>query len=59
VRYLAGASRLSSSAQLSTTCTTAAGRSVDQLAQKENEVIIGLLRLRASTDNGASGGTAR
>jgi len=37
----------------------AAGRSVDQLAKKENEVIIGLLRLRASTDNGASGGTAR
>src|ERR1700691_2380524 len=36
----------------------AAGRSVDQLAKKENEVIIGLLRLRASTDNGASGGTA-
>src|ERR1700747_1795136 len=37
----------------------AGGRSVDQLAKKENEVIIGLLRLRASTDNGASGGTAR
>ena len=37
----------------------AAGRSVAQLAKKENEVIIGLLRLRASTDNGASGGTAR
>ncbi len=37
----------------------AAGRSVEQLAKKENEVIIGLLRLRASTDNGASGGTAR
>jgi 3-hydroxyacyl-CoA dehydrogenase len=37
----------------------AAGRSVDQLAKKENEVIIGLLRLRASTDNGASGRTAR
>jgi carnitine 3-dehydrogenase len=31
----------------------AAGRSVDQLAKKENEVIIGLLRLRASADNGA------
>jgi hypothetical protein len=29
----------------------AAGRSVDELAQKENEVIIGLLKLRA---NGAS-----
>lgn len=37
----------------------AAGRSVDQLAKKENEVIIGLLRLRASTNNGTSGGTAR
>jgi carnitine 3-dehydrogenase len=37
----------------------AAGRSVDQLAKKENEVIIGLLRLRASTDNGASHGKAR
>lgn len=31
----------------------AAGRSVDQLAKKENEVIIGLLRLRESSDNGA------
>ena len=29
----------------------AAGRSVDELAQKENEVIIGLLKLRA---NGAT-----
>jgi carnitine 3-dehydrogenase len=33
----------------------AAGRSVDELAQKENEVIIGLLRLRA---NGASASLA-
>src|ERR1051326_2662664 len=37
----------------------AAGRSVDQLAKKENEVIIGLLRLRASAENGTSNGTAR
>src|SRR3984957_8981771 len=37
----------------------AAGRSVAQLAMKENEVIIGLLRLRASTENGASNGTAK
>src|SRR5438270_143512 len=37
----------------------AAGRSVAQLAKKENEVIIGLLRLRASAANGASDGTAR
>jgi len=37
----------------------AAGRSVAQLASKENEVIIGLLRLRASAENGASDGTAR
>jgi hypothetical protein len=37
----------------------AAGRSVAQLAKKENEVIIGLLRLRASTENGAPDGTAR
>jgi 3-hydroxyacyl-CoA dehydrogenase len=37
----------------------AAGRSVAQLARKENEVIIGLLRLRASTGNGASAGTAK
>ena len=37
----------------------AAGRSVAQLATKENEVIIGLLRLRASAENGASNGTAR
>ena len=37
----------------------AAGRSVAQLAKKENEVIIGLLRLRASADNGASSATAR
>ena len=37
----------------------AAGRSVAQLAKKENEVIIGLLRLRASADNGVSDGTAR
>jgi 3-hydroxyacyl-CoA dehydrogenase len=36
-----------------------AGRSVAQLAKKENEVIIGLLRLRASAENGASDGTAR
>ena len=35
----------------------AAGRSVAQLAKKENEVIIGLLRLRASAENGASNGT--
>ena len=34
----------------------AAGRSVDQLAKKENEVIIGLLRLRESAGNGTSGG---
>src|SRR5262245_3471329 len=32
------------------------GRSVDQLAKKENDVIIGLLRLRASGSNGTSGG---
>jgi carnitine 3-dehydrogenase len=31
----------------------ASGRSVDQLAKKENEVIIGLLRLRASAEKGA------
>src|SRR2546421_7063472 len=37
----------------------AAGRSVAQLAKKENEVIIGLLRLRESAENGASDGTAR
>ena len=37
----------------------AAGCSVAQLAKKENEVIIGLLRLRASAENGASDGTAR
>src|SRR5256714_5828342 len=37
----------------------AAGRSVAQLAKKENEVIIGLLRLRASAENGASDWTAR
>ena len=37
----------------------AAGRSVAQLAKKENEVIIGLLRLRASAENGASDGTAK
>jgi len=37
----------------------AAGRSVAQLAKKENEVIIGLLRLRASAENGVSDGTAR
>ena len=37
----------------------AAGRSVNQLAKKENEVIIGLLRLRASAENGAPVGTAR
>jgi len=34
----------------------AAGRSVAQLATKENEVIVGLLRLRASGGNGTSGG---
>jgi carnitine 3-dehydrogenase len=33
----------------------AAGRSVDELARQENEVIIGLLRLRA---NGASASPA-
>jgi carnitine 3-dehydrogenase len=32
----------------------AAGRSVDQLAQAENEVIIGLLRLRAQASDGAT-----
>src|SRR6201984_701176 len=32
----------------------AAGRSVEQLAQAENEVIIGLLRLRAQASNGAA-----
>jgi carnitine 3-dehydrogenase len=37
----------------------AAGRSVAQLAKKENEVIIGLLRLRASAENGAPDGRAR
>src|SRR6266571_2677936 len=37
----------------------AAGRSVDQLAKKENEVIIGLLRLRASAEIGAPHGTAK
>src|SRR5713101_7977820 len=37
----------------------AGNRSVDQLAKKENEVIIGLLRLRESAENGASDGTAR
>jgi carnitine 3-dehydrogenase len=37
----------------------AAGRTVAQLATKENEVIIGLLRLRASAENGASNGKAR
>jgi hypothetical protein len=36
-----------------------AGRSVAQLAKKENEVISGPLRLRASAENGESGGTAR
>ena len=34
----------------------AANRSVDELAQEENEVIIGLLRLRAQASNGASKG---
>src|SRR6202790_758422 len=33
--------------------------SLAKLAKKENEVIIGLLRLRASAENGASDGTAR
>src|SRR6266571_2537351 len=37
----------------------AAGRSVAQLATKENEVIIGLLRLRASAEIGAPHGTAK
>ena len=37
----------------------AGSRSVQQLAQEENELLVGLLRLRASTDKGASGGTAR
>src|SRR5437016_5902940 len=35
------------------------GRPLSQLATKENEVIIGLLRLRASAENGAADGTAR
>ena len=34
----------------------AGNRSVDELAQQENEVIIGLLRLRAQESNGASKG---
>ena len=33
-----------------------AGRSIDQLAKKENEVIIGLLQLRESVGNGKSSG---
>ncbi len=37
----------------------AAGHSVDQLAKKENEVIIGLLRLRGTSGNGVSNGTTR
>jgi 3-hydroxyacyl-CoA dehydrogenase len=37
----------------------AAGRSVDQLAQDENRVIIGLLRLRAHSGNGASKGETK
>ena len=36
----------------------AAGRSVDQLAHDENEVLIGLLRLRSSAVNGDSNGKA-
>jgi carnitine 3-dehydrogenase len=32
----------------------AGNRSVDELAQEENEVIIGLLRSRAQTNNGAT-----
>ena len=32
----------------------AGNRSVDKLAQAENEVIIGLLRLRAQANNGAT-----
>jgi hypothetical protein len=32
----------------------AGNRSVDELAQAENEVIIGLLRLRAQASNGAA-----
>ena len=36
----------------------AAGRSVDQLAHDENEVLIGLLRLRSSAVNGESNGKA-
>ena len=37
----------------------AAGRSLDQLAKTENEVIIELLRLRAAAGNGTSGGVQR
>lgn len=37
----------------------AGNRSVDELAQEENEVIIGLLRLRAQAGNGASKGATK
>ena len=37
----------------------AGGRSVDELAQGENEVIIGLLRLRAGSDGESKGKTTR
>jgi 3-hydroxyacyl-CoA dehydrogenase len=37
----------------------AGNRSVDELAQAENEVIIGLLRLRAQASNGASKGETK
>jgi 3-hydroxyacyl-CoA dehydrogenase len=37
----------------------AANRSVDELAQAENEVIIGLLRLRAQANTGASKGATK
>ena len=37
----------------------AGDRSVDQLAQAENEVIIGLLRLRAQAGGGASQGETK
>jgi hypothetical protein len=37
----------------------AGNRSVDELAQAENEVIIGLLRLRAQANSGASKGKSK
>jgi len=37
----------------------ARNRSVDELAQDENEVIIGLLRLRAQASDGASKGDTK